>query len=218
MSGNESEGGAHVPQADLSDKQLIELFLQGKGSGFEELVIRYEHKVFQLAYRLCGNPEDASDLAQESFLKVYRGLPQWRGQASFSTWLFRIVNNTFLDEMRKRQRRPQSAFSLDAAVTTEEGEIQGELPSREPGPADQLLEREAELAIERALQSLKPDYRIVLILCDVQGYSYAEIADITGLKLGTVKSRLSRARQAFRKELLQVELTEVLNVKEDEDN
>lgn len=191
--------------AGLTDEHLVEEFLQGNLAAFEELVSRYEQKVFQLAYRLSGNLDDASDLAQEAFLKVYRSLGQWRGKATFSTWLYRIVTNTFLDDMRKRKRRPLVAVSLDASIPTEDGEVTREFPSTDPGPEQEYLQRELQQIVLTALAELEPDYRVVLTLRDIQGHTYEEIAQITQLNIGTVKSRISRARAALRKKLLEME-------------
>lgn len=193
-----------------TDEHLVEQFLQGNNGAFEEIVIRYEQKVFQLAYRLSGNTDDASDLAQEAFIKVYRYIGQWRGQAAFSTWLYRIVTNTFLDDMRKRRRRPLVAVSLDATIPTEDGEVLREFSSNEADPEQEYLRRELQQVVQAALAELAPDYRVVLTLRDIQGHTYEEIAAITELNLGTVKSRISRARTALRKKLLETEQYESL--------
>lgn len=194
----------------LTDEHLVEQFLLGNKAAFEEIVIRYEQRVFQLAYRLSSNPDDASDLAQEAFLKVYRYLDQWRGQAAFSTWLYRIVSNTFLDEVRKRKRRPLTAVSLDANIATEDGEVVREFPSPTASPEEEYLQRELQFVVRQALAELPPDYRIVLTLRDIQGHTYEEIAEITELNLGTVKSRISRARAALRKKLTETEQYQML--------
>lgn len=191
--------------SELTDEQLVELFLAGNEAAFEQIVLRHEQKVFQLAYRLSGNVDDASDLAQEAFLKAYRYLHQFRGQAAFSTWLYRIVTNSFLDEMRRRQRRPQIQFSLDDEIITDEGELTRQLPSPNMGPEEKIMQKEVQHYVQAALSDLPAKYRLVLTLRDIQGYTYEEIAQITGSKLGTVKSRISRARSAFRDLLQQQE-------------
>lgn len=205
-----AQGGVVVQLTGLTDEHLVEQFLQGNKAAFEEIVIRYEQKVYQLAYRLSNNRDDASDLAQEAFIKVYRYLGQWRGQAAFSTWLYRIVTNTFLDEVRKRKRRPLVAMSLDATIPTEDGEIIREFPSDDADPEQEYLQRELQQVLQAALAGLAPDYRAVLTLRDIQGHTYEEIAEITELNLGTVKSRISRARAALRKKLLETEQYESL--------
>ena len=184
---------------ELSDERLVERFQQGDQQAFDLIVDRYEQKVWHLAFRLTGDQEDAFDLAQEAFLKVYRYLMLFRGQSSFSTWLYRIVTNSFYDEMRKSKRRPTIAVSLDDAIITDEGEVVRELCSSDAGPEELSLQRELQKTIQAALLGLPEDYRVVLILRDLQDHSYEEIAAILGLNLGTVKSRLSRARLALRK-------------------
>lgn len=189
---------------ELSDERLVELFQQGDVQAFDRIVERYEQKVFNMAFRLTGNQQDALDLAQEALFKVYRYLAQFRIQSTFSTWLYRIVTNTFYDEMRKKKRRPAIAVSLDETIEMADGEITRELASDDPGPEDISLQQELQYLVQRALSQLPGDYRTVLVLRDLQDHSYEEIADILRLNLGTVKSRISRARLAFRK-LLQHE-------------
>lgn len=189
---------------ELSDERLVERFQQGDQQAFDLIIERYEQKVWHLAFRLTGDQDDAFDLAQEAFLKVYRYLAQFRNQSTFSTWLYRIVTNTFYDEMRKRKRRPPIAVSLDDTIITDEGEMARELPSSGVGPEELSLQREVQKSVQAALLKLPDDYRVALILRDLQDHSYEEISAILGLNLGTVKSRISRARLALRK-LLQAE-------------
>lgn len=191
---------------ELSDERLVERFQQGDQQAFELIIERYEQKVWNLAFRLTGDQQDAYDLAQEAFIKVYRYLAQFRGQSTFSTWLYRVVTNSFYDEMRKRKRRPNIALSLDESIATSDGELNREMPSLDAGPEELSLQRELQQAVQAALVRLPTDYRIVLVLRDLQDHSYEEIADMLGLNLGTVKSRISRARLALRK-LLQQEQT-----------
>ncbi len=183
---------------ELTDERLVELFQQGDAQAFDMLVERYEQKVFNMAFRLTGNQQDACDLAQEALLKVYRYLAQFRSQSTFSTWLYRIVTNTFYDEMRKKKRRPSIAVSLDETIETADGEITRELASDDPGPEEVSLQLELQELVQQALRRLPEDYRVVLVLRDLQDHSYEEIAEILCLNLGTVKSRISRARLAFR--------------------
>lgn len=196
--------------AELTDEQLIKAFLRGDETAFEQLVVRYEQKVFQLAYRLSGNIDDASDLAQESFVKVYRHLGKWQGKAAFSTWLYRTVTNTFLDEMRKRKRRPQVAIFLDAPISTEDGHVMPEIPSQQSGPEADYLQGELQRTVWEAMAELSLEHQVVLTLRDIEGHTYEEIATITDVNLGTVKSRISRARVALRQKLSDMEQYEPL--------
>ncbi|MGI6344479.1 MAG: sigma-70 family RNA polymerase sigma factor [Bacillota bacterium] len=198
-----------------TDEMLVERFRQGDQSAFELLVIRYEQTVYNLAYRLTGNQEDAFDLAQEAFLKVYRSLRRFRGQSAFSTWIYRIVTNCFYDQVRKQKRRASIAFSLDAAIPTEEGELNREWPSLEAGPEDISLQQELARVVQAALLDLTPEYRLALVLRDLHGYTYDEIARITDCNLGTVKSRISRARSALRARLQDEELLEAFRRQRD---
>lgn len=198
-----------------TDEMLVERFRQGDQSAFELLVIRYEQTVYNLAYRLTGNQEDAFDLAQEAFLKVYRSLRRFRGQSAFSTWIYRIVINCFYDQVRKQKRRASIAFSLDAAIPTEEGELNREWPSLEAGPEDISLQQELARVVQAALLDLTPEYRLALVLRDLHGYTYDEIARITDCNLGTVKSRISRARSALRARLQDEELLEAFRRQRD---
>lgn len=192
---------------ELSDERLVELFQAGDSQAFDMLIKRYEAKVYNMALRLTGNRHDAYDLAQEVFLKVYRYLAQFRSQSTFSTWLYRIVTNSFYDEMRKKKRRPAVAVSLDERIETSDGEIRRELPSTDSGPEELSLQRELQHLVQQALSSLPEDYRVVLVLRDLEAYTYDEIATVLDLNLGTVKSRISRARLALRKLLQQEEQT-----------
>lgn len=186
------------------DELLVERAKRGDVAAFEQLIAQYEKKVYNLAFRLTGNHEDASDVAQEAFIRVYNSLPEFRGDSSFATWLYRIVNNVGMDELRKRKR--QRATSLDDTVTVEDGEMTRQLADSAGGP-EQALERvETQRAVQESINSLDEEYRMVVVMCDLQGYSYNEIAETLGINLGTVKSRLHRARQALKEKFSSLEL------------
>jgi RNA polymerase sigma-70 factor (ECF subfamily) len=180
------------------DELLVERAKRGDVQAFEQLISQYEKKVYNLAYRLTGKHEDASDVAQEAFLRAYSSLPDFRGDSSFATWLFRIVNNACLDELRKRKR--QRLTSLDEPVAVEDGEMDRQLAIADSadGP-EQALERvEIQRAVHESISALDEEYRIVVVLRHIHGYSYNEIADSLGINLGTVKSRLNRAKHALK--------------------
>lgn len=186
------------------DELLVERAKRGDVAAFEQLIAQYEKKVYNLAYRLTGNHEDASDVAQEAFIRVYNSLPEFRGDSSFATWLYRIVNNVGMDELRKRKR--QRVTSLDDTVTVEDGEMTRQLADHADGP-EQALERvETQRAVQESISALDEEYRMVVVMCDLQGYSYNEIAETLGINLGTVKSRLHRARQALKEKFGSLEL------------
>ena len=164
-----------------TDEELIALFRDGDPSAFEELVRRHEQRIYNLCLRMLGKPEDARDATQEAFLAALRKLSTFRGDSRFSTWLHRVAVNACYDTLRRRQRRPEEA-----------------LPE-EPGPAPgDLAEAAAEAVdVQQALQRIPEDFRAVLILHDVQDVGYEEIAEILGVPVGTVKSRLHRGRVAM---------------------
>lgn len=180
----------------VREDDLVRLAQEGQAAAFEALVERHQARVYSLALRLTGNPHDAFDMAQEALLKAFLSLPSFRGQSAFSTWLHRITTNVCLDEMRKRGRRPL------LAVEREDDDAPPRVhPDPAPGPEAEALRREERRAIERAIAALPEEFRVPLVLRDLQGFSYEEIADLTGLPLGTVKSRIHRARLQLRERL-----------------
>ena len=176
----------------------------GDRGAFERLVLLYEKKVYNLAFRMMGNHEDASDVAQEAFLRAFSRLREFRGDSSFSTWLYRIVANVCLDELRRKKRQRVSYLSEPAS--TEDGDMARQIASTDPGPEEFLERQEIKEAIQRAIESLPDDHRLIVILRDMNGLSYEEISAVLGCSLGTVKSRLNRARNALRQRLAGSEL------------
>lgn len=172
---------------------LIREAQKGDVSAFNTLVLHYQSTVYNVAYRIMGDPGVAADATQDAFISAYQSLNRFRG-GSFRAWLTRIVTNACYDELRHRKRRPQS--SLDEL--TEENESFGGLTSDLVGPEEHQQQVELVAAIERCLGELSAEQRIVAVMCDVEGYDYNEIADIVAVSLGTVKSRLSRARARLR--------------------
>lgn len=181
----------------LEHQLLVERSKKGDKIAFEHLVQLYENKVYTIAYRLMGNHADAADLAQDSFIKIYQALPNFRGDASFNTWIYHITVNVCRDEMRKRQRRP--TVSLDEPTNSNGSTY--EIRSTDPGPEEELDRNETRAMVQQCLNSLSDDYRTVLVMREIKEMSYDEIAEILGCSLGTVKSRLSRARQALKEKI-----------------
>lgn len=181
----------------LDDRELVRRCLEGELSSFDELMQRYGQKVYSLAFHMLGNPDDAADLAQEAFLKVYRALPVFRGEALFSTWLFRIVTNTCLDGRRRAKKR-LPVISLSQSTGTGESRLPLEIPDNTNDPQNTYLEHELQEEIQELLRKLPAAQRLVLVMRDLEGYSYEEIAAALGISLGTVKSRLNRARLRLR--------------------
>jgi RNA polymerase sigma factor (sigma-70 family) len=158
---------------------------------WEEIVTQHSARVYRLAYRLTGNMHDAEDLAHDVFIRVFRSLPSYQ-PGTFEGWLHRITTNVFLDKMRRKQRIRFDALSDDAAAR---------LPSREVGPEQSYTDTHFDHDVQRALDALTPDFRAVVVLCDIEGLSYEEIATTLGIKLGTVRSRIHRGRSQLREAL-----------------
>ena len=171
---------------------VIRRVLDGNVNAFEDLVAAYEKNVYNLALRMTGNAQDAEDMAQEAFIKAYNSLSSFRGDSKFSVWLYRIVSNVCLDFLRKQNRRPASSLSQE----DEDGEeTQMDIPDESQSP-EQLLERSlTQEAVQRGLQYLSEEQRQILLLREIQGLSYEEIAETLDLEAGTVKSRIFRARK-----------------------
>lgn len=184
----------------LSDEELVLRSKNGDIDAFEELVSRYDRKIYSIAYRLIGNRDDANDIAQEAFLKAYQGIKNFRGEASFQTWLSRITTNVCRDELRRRSRKPVDR--LDENIVLEEGEVAKQVAAKEPGPAELYEQKELSVRIQKLIDTLAPDFRLALVLRDIEGYSYDEIAQYLDCSLGTVKSRISRARNYLKEKLI----------------
>lgn len=170
-------------------------------AAFEELVGRHERAIFQLARRLLGDHEEALDATQEVFLRVFRGLPSFRGQASLRTWIWGIALNVCRSRLGSAARRLQQRRTPLASGDDDGDESLLPLPDSRPGPEQGAYGAELRRALERALAALSPEHREVVVLRDVQGLDYEEMAAVLGCALGTVKSRLGRARAALRQAL-----------------
>lgn len=177
---------------------------QGDAEAFAELVSAYDRRVYNLAYRMCGDRDDAADLAQEALVRAFRSIARFREQSQFSTWLYRIVVNVCLDHQRSRKRHP--TVSLDQPLAGEDGDLARQVAAGTPDPQLHYEQLETQMAVQRAISRLSDEHRVVVVMRDLQDMAYEEIAASLGLALGTVKSRLNRARQALRAELERAEL------------
>ena len=166
---------------------------------YEAIVQRYARHVYNIAYRMAGNEADAGDLVQEAFLRVYRALRRVEPDAPLERWLYRIVSNLHIDLLRKRPRT--RVESLDAPVETARGEVSREIADLESSPEAILDREQLDAAIQRALGTLPQELRLVVVLSDIEGLAYEEIATMLRIPLGTVKSRLHRARQTLQQRL-----------------
>ncbi len=174
------------------ERNIIRKIQGGDVNAFELLVTEYEKNVYNLALRMCKNAEDAADMSQEAFIKAYNSLKSFRGDSKFSVWLYRIVSNLCLDHLRRQNRRPVRSLSVEDS-DGETAEI--EIPDEEQAP-ERLLERKATCdAVRRGLDELNTEQREILLLREIQGFSYDEIAKVLNIESGTVKSRIFRARK-----------------------
>lgn len=183
----------------VGDTELVVRALGGREDGFEELVRRYQRPIVAYVYRMVGNYDSALDLTQEVFIKVYNSLTRYRPEYKFSTWIYRIAHNSAIDHLRR-----------NGAARTEELEVEGEggqmfekpLASKSPTPEQESERRERRAEIEEVVSLLPSAYRELIVLRHSHDMSYDEIAEVTGLPLGTVKNRIFRAREAMRELLV----------------
>ena len=197
-----SEDAKSPPPLEPLESAWIREFLDGEVKGFDKLVLHHKDKVFNLCYRMLGDYDEANDGAQETFVKVYRSLKDFRFEASFSTWLCTIAANTCRNRLKSLEYRTRKKMvRIDPAATSESGQTSVELEDPAPSALDRLTRQEQEVALQKAIDTLAEDHKTVVILRDVEGLSYEEIAKITGYTLGTVKSKLARARQRLCEQL-----------------
>lgn len=183
---------------DLQERDWIHAAQKGDQDAFASLIHLYEKRVFALAVRLCQNPEDAAEAAQEAFLAAWQGLPSFRGESSFSTWLYRLTSNACIDLLRRENRHRSSA-----GPSLNDEEVRLDIPDTQPSPQEAAEQQELRSLIEAGLQAMTPDHRQVLVLREIHQLSYDEIAQTLSLDVGTVKSRISRGRRQLRNFLSQ---------------
>lgn len=183
---------------ELQEQAWIEAARNGDPLAFEQLIHLYEKRVFALTRRMCKNPADAEEAAQETFLAAWQGLKFFRGESSFSTWLYRLASNACVDLLRKEGRHQAAA-----GPSLNDEEVLLEIQDEAPSPHTLAEQAELKEQIEAGLAALPEEYREVLILREIHQQSYDEIAEILSLDLGTVKSRINRGRKRLRKFLLE---------------
>jgi RNA polymerase sigma-70 factor (ECF subfamily) len=183
-----------------AEATLIERAQAQDEAAFDHIVRLYADRIYNYVRRMVGNPQDAEDITQEVFIRAYQGLSQFDGRASFSTWLFRIATNLCIDHKRRQSRRVQTVPYHHDESDEEEGDW--EFPdTNQPSALDHLLSQELQAVVERAIERLNPKLKTVLLLYDVEGLSYEQIAETLGIPMGTVKSRLFTAREQIRKQV-----------------
>jgi len=180
------------------DRELVRRVQRGERDAFDVLVLKYQHKLMKLISRYIRDPSEVLDVAQESFLKAYRALPNFRGESAFYTWLYRIAINTAKNHLVSQGRRPPDA-DVDS---TDAEQLEGESDLKDYGtPERQLLKEEIRATVEKAIEELPQDLKTAITLRELEGLSYEEIAEAMDCPIGTVRSRIFRAREAINRRL-----------------
>ncbi|HVF09529.1 MAG TPA: sigma-70 family RNA polymerase sigma factor [Abditibacteriaceae bacterium] len=177
-----------------SDMALVERALNQDLAAFEQLVTRYQNRIMGFVARMLNDREEAEDVTQEVFIKAYRSLDSFRGASSFSTWLYRIAQNLCIDRARKRKRSPQQAYSLDEPIDKDEDRGGREIPDLSAEPSLGVEREELRRQVRLTVAEMPEKLRSVLVMCDIQGMAYEDIARVLECPIGTVKSRLFHAR------------------------
>lgn len=185
----------------MTEQELVRRAKDGDQLAFEQLVTDNEKRIYNLCRRMVGDQEDAAELTQEAFLNAWRGLSGFQAESAFSTWLYRLASNVCLDFLRREKRR--KSLSLTVVSLDQEEAVELEIPDQRYAPEGELERLEQRQAIRDGLARLSEEHRQVLVLRELSGLSYREIAQLLGVEEGTVKSRIARARGALRKVLVE---------------
>ncbi len=193
MSYTMEDVGRQVPD---DDADLVASSQKGDLDAFESLVRKHQKRMLNIAFRLVGDYEEACEVVQDAFVSAYRNIKTFRGESKFTTWLTTITVNLSKNRLKQvKSRQSREAFSINAPVQTDEGEITVDPPSSEPSALDRLEKRDIRNRVQDCIKALDSDFREVLVLRDMQEFSYDEIASVLRMREGTVKSRLFRARE-----------------------
>lgn len=185
--------------SEMGEKELLKKCRQGDRDAFNILVQTYQRQVINLAYGMLSDTEDATDAAQEVFIKVYRNIDRFEGKSSLSTWIYRITSNVCKDFLRKRTRTIQSISIYESSEDDDDRPM--EIKDSSPTPQEHMEITETQREVRKALDELPEEYKLVIVMYDLEGLSYDEISNVLQCPVGTIKSRLNRARKALKKNL-----------------
>jgi len=181
--------------SSYQDAALVKAIQAGDMAAFDQLVVKHKDKLFNMVYWFLADYQEANDCAQETFIKVFKSIKKFRSESSFSTWLYRIAINTCKNRLKSSTYRwKKKTVPLENPESSEQGNRSYEIQNDSPSPENKLEKKEMLMMIQKAVNALPEEQNRVIVLRDIQGLSYQEIVDITGLNLGTVKSRLARGR------------------------
>jgi len=190
---------ARTAEVSAQESLFVLRLKANEDAAYDELVRTYNASIFHVAYRMLGDTAEASDVVQEIFIKVFRNIGSFKGEAALKTWIFRIALSEILNRLRWwKSRHRSSTVSLDDSQNGQEHYV----PDSGPSPEEMLASKERDMAIQEALVKLSSEHRSIIVLRDIEGFSYTEIADILGISMGTVKSRLARGREDLKKSLI----------------
>jgi RNA polymerase sigma-70 factor (ECF subfamily) len=196
------EAEKSIERSVMEDIELITVFKAGDKTAFDTLVLRHKDMVFNLCYRFLGDFQDANDTAQDVFIKAYKALKRFRAESSFSTWIYRIALNTCKNRIKSLEHRYwEQTRSLDNPGKSGNDNPPMEIADDSPSPPEALESKERSMIIQKAIHSLPKAKKEMVLLRDMEGLSYEEIMNITGLNIGTVKSKIARARSDLREKL-----------------
>jgi RNA polymerase sigma-70 factor (ECF subfamily) len=189
-------------KAEASDRELLERCRAGDETAFDDLVLRHQQRAFNVAFQLLRDHEDATEVAQDAFVRIYRSVGEFRGECEFTTWLHQIVVNLARNKHRWWKRRGrQASVSLDGTVETADGEVPVQIADKTDAPDVQAVRTEFVELLSRHMNELPRKFREVLVLRNVDNLNYEQIAEVLDCSVGTVKSRIARAREALRKSI-----------------
>lgn len=183
-----------------NERKLIKKCTKGDLNAFEELIREHEKRAYNIALKILKDPEDAMDISQEAFIKVFKAIKNFKFESSFSTWLYRIITNTCMDFLRKKK---ENVYSLDNPIKAENGDITRQIEDQKNTTEELFEKKMTKELVHKSIEKLDDVHRVVIILRDIEGFSYQEISKILDCTMGTIKSRLNRARKNLKDIILE---------------